>query len=396
MSSDSPEAGATENILVYRESLLAFSETFILAQGEALTRFRSHYVGMIGVGGLATPADRTHLLGPDAPGLWARARFKLLGRVPDVAGKRLRGLRPALVHAHFGTNATDAMWLADCLDVPLVVTFHGFDATMHGIETIVQPSWWPWRLWRRRLVRRASRLIAVSDFIAGRLLRQGLPEGKIVRHYIGIATEQWACRPLAGRSDTVLFVGRLVEKKGLGPLLHAMVSVQAVHPGVDLVVVGDGPLRGALERMARTLGVQVRFMGAQPKAVVAQWMGTARMLCLPSITAANGDAEGLGMVALESMASGMPVVAFRHGGIPEAVVHEETGLLCPEGDVAGLAQGILRLLEDNDRWQAMSAAGRERVVRHFDLARQSAVLEGIYQEAIATYGRRRTVADLAL
>ena len=180
----------------------------------------------------------------------------------------------------------------------------------------------------------------------------------------------------------VLFVGRLVEKKGCSFLLKAMERVQASLPDVELVVIGDGKLRDKLESEAASRLKHYRFLGSQPYNTVQEWMGKASVFCVPSITANSGDAEGFGMVFIEAQASGLPVVSFDSGGIPEAVAHNKTGYLAPEGDWNSLANYILRLLANQATWQDFSHAGIDRVKHMFNLEMQTAKLEAIYDEVL--------------
>jgi glycosyltransferase involved in cell wall biosynthesis len=104
------------------------------------------------------------------------------------------------------------------------------------------------------------------------------------------------------------------------------------------------------------------------------------MLCMPSVRAHNGESEGLGLVNLEAQATALPVVATRHGGIPEAVEHGVTGLLCAERDPNALAENMLYLLSDGDLRTKMGIAGRARVIKKFNLKNQSELLEQYYLE----------------
>jgi glycosyltransferase involved in cell wall biosynthesis len=196
----------------------------------------------------------------------------------------------------------------------------------------------------------------------------------------------------------VLFVGRLVEKKGCEDLLRA---VAAGVRSAKLTIIGDGPLREALSRLARELDVPADFLGAQPHERVHDEMRRAQLVALPSRTAADGDQEGLPVVALEAAASGRPVVGYRHSGIPEAVIDGHTGLLALEGDVAGLAAVLAELLDDPDRSQAMGTMARDRATQLFDLTATTARIEDVYDRVLTSTSRRSaaptryTAAELA-
>jgi glycosyltransferase involved in cell wall biosynthesis len=178
----------------------------------------------------------------------------------------------------------------------------------------------------------------------------------------------------------ILHVARLVAKKGTADLLRAFAVVRRAIADAELVITGDGPLRRSLTGLARELGVAsaVRFLGAQGHAATLRELRRARLLCLPSTTAPNGDQEGLGMVLLEAAAAGKPVVATRHGGIPEAVTDGANGFLVPERDIATLADRLRTLLVDQRLCDTFGRAGREMVLTRFNLRTQTAKLESLY------------------
>jgi glycosyltransferase involved in cell wall biosynthesis len=374
----------TPTALIYREQLLGGSETFIRDQAEALRRYRPLYVGARRVPGLQLPAERTRVLNDgSALGRLREMAFKASGRAPGLE-RALRREGPALMHVHFGTDAVFAIPLARRLGVPLAVTFHGYDITArpgpgsgaaHRRFDRARPD----------LNRAATLLIAVSGFIRDRLLEAGFDAERVRVHYIGVDTDYFTARDQP-RTRTVLFVGRLVEKKGCALLIEAM--AQLGERQVDLVVIGDGPLRGELEAAARAAGIHHRFLGARPREEVREWMQRARVFCVPSVVAASGDAEGFGLVFAEAQSMGLPVASFATGGIPEAVAHGETGLLAPERDVSALAGHLRTLLGDDEVWQRFSLAGAARVRERFDLRTQTATLELLYDGVVAAGVRR--------
>ncbi len=385
-------------ILIYRDRLLPYSETFIPAQVEAMSRYQGHYVGVSReASGLENlPSDRLFLLEDHAH--WpkiSKTAFRFAGLLPRAFEPDLRALRPRLIHAHFGPDGVFAGAIARQLKLPLVVTFHGYDAALQLSPEQAHPSpaqqlnqllYHRGTFYRRRYVEQRSRLfaqaaqiIAVSDCIRGHLLAQGCPEHKIKVHYIGIDRQQFQPAPEIPREPVVLFVGRLVEKKGCGLLLEAMRSVQQLHPQVSTVVIGDGFLRADLERRSQQLGLRVRFLGRQSTAVVRQWMNRARIFCVPSQMTAQQDVEGLGMVFAEAQAMGLPVVSFASGGVPEVVLDDITGLLAPERDTEALGKALHRLLEDGELWGKMAIAGQHHIANRFDLAKNTPLLEAIYE-----------------
>ncbi len=142
---------------------------------------------------------------------------------------------------------------------------------------------------------------------------------------------------------TVLFVGRLAEKKGIEYLIEAVRNIDA-----KVVIVGEGPLREKLVNQASGLGDKVEFYGAKQHAELAKIYASADIFVAPSVTAKDGDKEGMPTTIMEAMASGIPVVASDSGGISEIVKDGENGFLVGERDVAGLREKISLLLGDAD------------------------------------------------
>lgn len=386
------EAGSSRPAVIFRSQLLHPSETFVLQQGEHLSRYEACYVGARRVNGLPMPGHRTVTLNGEGVlgkrgrilGAAREASFKLSGRSPTLE-RRLRALEPALIHAHFADDGTVALPLARRLGLPLVVTLHGGDVTLSDAEfrrgTPIRRVY----LARMAQLKREARLfLTSSDYIRRTALARGYPAERTRVHYTGVDTAFFAPDPDAIPRRAVLFVGRLIPSKGPLHLLRAMQRLDARGVDAEVVYCGDGPLRPQLEAEARNLSMPVRFLGVQDPGSVVRWMRHARVFCVPSTLNANGGAEGFGMVFIEAQAVGVPVVSFRTGGIPEAVADGETGILASDGDVQELADALERLLRDDLLRRRMSAKCRSRVLQAFDLDRQCRRLETIYDEVAAS------------
>jgi glycosyltransferase involved in cell wall biosynthesis len=372
------------SILIYRTTLLALSETFVLSQPEALGRFIPYFVGCSRIDGLQLPDNRYYLIGEF--GTFGTARkliYKFFGFAPGLIGQ-LRRLRPALVHAHFGVDSVPALRLARRLGIPLVVTYHGYDVTMK--EEYARTYSFDYRRylrWKPTIQKEASLFVAVSEFVRERLIEQGFPPEKIFVHYVGVDTDLFSPDSSVSRSPIVLFTGRLVDSKGCGYLIQAMAKVQQRIPTARLVVIGDGPLRQEWEQMASSCLRNFTFLGARDQNEVRYWMKRAKVFSVPSFTTAWGTSEGFGLVFAEAQAMGLPVASFATGGIREAVAHESTGLLAKECDVEELAANIIRLLKDDSLWKQFSAAARNRALEYFDLQEQTAKLEEMYSHLLS-------------
>ena len=367
-------------VIFFNGRLLPSSETFIRAQGEGLEEFTPYYVGSRLVQGLPLPPDRTLVVNQGGmQGNFKEGVFKLFGSAPQLTGQ-LQQLKPALVHAHFGICGALALPLAQSLNLPMIVTIYGIDITMKD-EYARRASLSHWMYFRRQaaLKRETKLFIAISNFIQAKMLEKGFPPEKILIHPIGVDPDTFQLDPSIQREPVVLFVARLVEKKGCEYLIRAMNKVQTLMPEVELIVIGDGPLRNSLEDLAKSSLRRYRFLGVQPPEVVRQWMNRTTVFSVPSITAESGDTEGLGVVFAEAQVMGLPVVSSASGGIPDVVAHEQTGFLAAEKDWESLANYILQLLQDSVVWQRFSLDGQERVRTKFDQRKLSKGLEDIYK-----------------
>jgi colanic acid/amylovoran biosynthesis glycosyltransferase len=375
-----------QTALIFRERLLAPSETFILEQARRLQRYRPVLVG------LRRTRPSLHYAQPevllrDGDRLFDRLGASLYRKFPVAPGffQRLRAVNPAIVHAHFAIDAIQALPIARKLNIPLVVSLHGFCVTSSDHALRKSLAGRHYLLHREQLFHEATAFICVSRFIRETALCAGFPESKLRVHYTGIDCDLFSVGDVQRDPKLILFVGRLVEKKGCEYVLRAMQIVQRSDPRARLEIIGDGPLRSKLEALAAALSIRATFRGVQSPLEVAHSMARARVLCNPSITAATGDMEGFGMIFAEAQAVGTPPVSFVHAAIPEVIRHGETGLLCREGDVVALAASLQTLLEDSALWNTMSRRGREWVRAQFDIARQTENLELLYDDCVARH-----------
>jgi colanic acid/amylovoran biosynthesis glycosyltransferase len=364
-------------VALWKDAWLYSSETFIQNQLLSLGRWRPVSVAIY------RPEDCLPGSAPDFVG-WRTPLPRKVGtamgalvRFDPRYSRAIRTRHARLIHAHFLSCALQVLPVAKRMGIPLIVTAHGKDVT--ALPYLSSPS----SRWLRRglgeLVDYAHSFLAVSRFIAERLSDLGVPEGKIVTNYIGIPLDAVARRD--SRSG-ILFVGRLVEKKGADHLLSALAYLPpGARRDLRVRVVGDGPMLHRLDARAQQLGLHVEFLGYQPPAVVAALLSESAIFAGPSHTSSNGDAEGLGMVFLEAALHGIPCVAYRHGGVPEAVLHGVSGLLADEGDVRGLAENIGVLLEDAELRERLGDAARSHVSANFDIQVQTRRLEALYDSA---------------
>ena len=269
-----------------------------------------------------------------------------------------------VVLAEYGPTGVAVLDACRKLNLPLVVHFHGYDMSMRSVLERYAHGY-------SVMFKQAAALIAVSRVMEGKLIEMGAPPDRVHYNPCGVDCEVFHGAKPSQSPPQVLTVGRFVEKKGPQLTLKAFADVVKAYPEARLRMIGDGPLLGECRMLVKRLGVEdaVTFMGSQPQQVVAEEMRRARLFAQHSVEAASGDIEGTPVAILEAGASGLPVVATYHGGIPDVVVNNETGLLVQERDVAGMAGHMLSLLRDPMLAAELGEAVRARVQKDFSSAR---------------------------
>jgi colanic acid/amylovoran biosynthesis glycosyltransferase len=315
-------------------------------------------------------------LGLRSPLVWARLavrarrhgiwrRFVQAGLTADRA--RREGARH--LHAHFATAAADVARDAAALaGVPFTVTAHAKDI-FHADHA-------------PQLARRlegVSAVVTVSEHNAAHL--RGVLNGVPV-HHIPNGVPPASPGP-AAQGGPVLFVGRLVPKKGVDVLIDACARLRSGFPELGVEIVGGGPLAEELAHRARRAGVadRIHFLGLQPAEVVDAAFRRCSLVAAPSRIDEHGDREGMPTVLVEALARGVPVVATDIVGIPELVRNGETGLLVPPDDPTALAAAIARLVRDPALARELAAGGRALVAERFDPSRSVRRLRAVFEEA---------------
>jgi glycosyltransferase involved in cell wall biosynthesis len=271
--------------------------------------------------------------------------------------KALREFRPQVIHAHW-LLPQGLIAALGRQDVPLVATSHGAD--LFGLR-----GKWFARL-RRWVVPRISVVTLVSEAMRQRLLAEQ-PHANALVMSMGVdVRERFVPAAVERNPAELLFVGRLVEKKGLHHLLHALPQVIAECPGARLTIAGFGPERERLERIVAELDLKahVDFVGAMPQASLPALYQRAAIFVAPFIEADDGDQEGLGLVVAEAMACGCPVIV---GNVPatQDLVDASSGIRVPASDHAQLARAIVALLSDDEERARISGHARAHVEQRY-------------------------------
>jgi len=325
-----------------------------LLDGVRVSRFRycpDRFEGLVGSGGIVSRLRQRPLRLLLVP-------LFLLAYLFAIEGA-LRRRRYDVVHAHWLIpQGLLAALLLPRRRLPFVCTAHGgdlFALQARGFR------------WLRRLVgARAACVAVVSRYMRDVLEREGPAGARIEVASMGVDLESRFV-PVAGverEPQRLVFVGRLVEKKGVTVLLDAFARLRATHPGTRLDIVGDGPERAGLERQVASLaiGEWVEFLGARPQAELPALYSRAAIAVVPSIVDRVGDQEGLGLVTLEAIGCGCAVVASDLAAIRDVIDDGETGLLARAGDAADFAAKLRRLLDDDALRARLGESARTRLL----------------------------------
>lgn len=292
-------------------------------------------------------------------------------RYPDVG----------LMHVYFGHSGVHLLPFIERWDRPVVVSFHGMDAMPRLQHKNYLPS-------LRRLFAHIPLVLVRSHSLGKVLVERGCPQEKIRINRTSVPLDGFTevdrgARSMPGQGITIIQASRLIEKKGLDLTLAAFAEFHSTNPGAQLVIVGEGPLLGELREKARSLGIAqfVDFTGfLNPRELAARFTG-ADIFIHPSRVTSAQDQEGVPNSMLEAMATGLPVIATRHGGIPEVVKDGQHGFLCAENDTPALVGALHNLARDRELRFKQGADAARMVREEFSPHRSIQALESCYDEA---------------
>ncbi|MDE3085830.1 MAG: glycosyltransferase family 4 protein [Acidobacteriota bacterium] len=277
--------------------------------------------------------------------------------------------RAAVVHAHHGYRTELLAPVLRRRRLPFVLSVHGHDVTGY-LDQRPDPY--------RAVSPLVSAVVVPSRFVVPLVERAGLPADRVRVLPSGIDGRYFVPTALPEGDPVALFVGRFVAKKGLDVLAEAWPAVQARLPRARLRILGFGPL----EALARAIPGRVEVATGPDRRAVRDAMRAATAVVTPSHAACDDAVETLLMVNVEAQASGRPVVSTWHGGIPEYVVHGQTGLLVPESDPAALADALVRVLGDRELATRLGEAGPATAAA-LDVRRTAGAVDRLYDELLA-------------
>lgn len=290
----------------------------------------------------------------------------------------LSAARPAydIIQCHFGHNGLRAALYRDAklLSGAIVTAFHGYDIACAPSKTLYQP-----------LFLRGDCFLPISEHWRQRLVDSGCPADKLNVHKMGIDCGRFLFRPPCKEQNAalrVLSVARLTEKKGIEFGIRAVAALIGQGHAIQYDIIGDGPLTNNIAELIRSLNLThvVRMVGSKSQDDVVAALARADVLLAPSITASDGDQEGIPVVLMEAMALGVLVVSSVHSGIPELIQDKVSGFLAKERDVEGLAEALKYLLMNSEARLPMAVAARQVVEEKHDVKKLNQCLIKLYQD----------------
>lgn len=279
--------------------------------------------------------------------------------------------------AEYGTTGAECMPLCRDAVIPLVVHFHGRDATARELIESYRDKF-------SEMFKYASAIIAVSNKMKSDLIKLGADSEKIILAPYGPADDFFDLKPPVGACQHLVGIGRFVDKKAPYYTILAFKEVLEEFPDATLTLAGDGPLLPSCRNLVKYLNIghAVKFPGALKHDEVKALFSTASAFVQHSIEAEDGDCEGTPVAVLEACASGLPVIATRHAGIPDVVVEDKTGLLVDEHDVAGMTCHMRHLLRDPALARALGSAGRMHIQNNFNIGHHIGILNNVIMSIV--------------
>ena len=295
-------------------------------------------------------------------------RETLRGRVAAIAhflvacdwARKLRRERVTMIHAHWAhSGATIGMYGAWLLGVPFSFTGHAADLFRDRVAL-------------KDKIRRAKFIIAISNFHRQFYKQNGAKDEQLCVVFCGIDVKQFPMRaaPRAVRRQRIVSVGRLVEKKGFHVLIAACKVLQEGGADFECIIAGNGPMEAELKQQVTSLGLDdsVTVTGrAVLQEELPQFLDESDIFAQPCVWSKDNDVDGTPRTLMEAMACGLPSVSTKLAGIPDIIVHEQSGLLVEPNEALMLAQAIRRLLDDSALARRLAIGGRQRIERYFNL-----------------------------
>jgi glycosyltransferase involved in cell wall biosynthesis len=358
------------NIAIFTPSKNPYSETFIQAHKKYLKDQIYFYYGVKNI----------QLEG--SPKMVSVAQRKLLNFKRHILNKPLKQVHEEIilhslkqnnidtVLAEYGSHAHFILPLIQKSGLPLIVHFHGFDASVKRVIEKCENY--------KEVFKYAYKVIAVSRKMEQMLLDLGCPREKLVYNVYGPQPEFLEVVPSFSKKQFIA-IGRFTDKKAPYYTILAFKKAIKNHPDAKLIMAGDGHLLNTCKNLVKYLGIeaQVAFPGVIAPEKYRKLLSESLGFVQHSIIADNGDMEGTPLAVLEASAAGLPVISTNHAGIPDVIIHGKTGLLCQEHEVEGMGNNMIALLDEIEFAKTLGTAGKKNIQQNFSMERHISELQNI-------------------
>jgi len=337
------------------------------------------------------PFESIYIIPKPATHFLRRFWFRQLRDAPwQISDRELRALQSILsetdarlLHIYFGQIAVHLLPLIRAWKRPSIVSFHGADVLVDMNKSAYREA-------TSQMLNAVKLVLVRSESLRRAIIQLGCDEKKIEIQRTGIPLDEFPFRErdFSSRSEgsdwRFVQAGRLIEKKGLPVTLRAFAVFLGQHPNATLTIAGEGPLFGQLQNLARELNIEgnVSFTGFISQEQLRVIYYASHIFLHPSQTGRDGNQEGIPNSMLEAMASGLPVFATQHGGIPEAIENGVSGELVAERDHEKLATALLDAVKNPVFLSRIARNGAQVIRKNFDLNSQARRLEDIYLRLI--------------
>jgi len=366
------------NIAIFTPSQNPYSETFIQAHKNYLKGQVFYYYG--GKGRIQLEGENSLV------SKWALLRLRILRKLKkhsfsyikeQAVLASLKNNEIDVVLVEYGTHAHKLLPILKVANLPFVVHFHGYDASVQ--KTIQACNSY------KEVFSFATNVVAVSKKMEQMLLDLGCPKEKLVYNVYGPQPEFESVAPTFAKKQFV-GIGRFTDKKAPYYTIMAFKEVAQKHPDARLLLAGNGTLMNVCVNLVKQyqLEKQVQFLGVVTPDAYRVLLSESLAFVQHSIVAASGDMEGTPLAVLEASVAGLPVIATKHAGIPDVIIDGETGLLCEEHDVHGMANNMLQLMDDVEYAKKMGASGKQHILNNYSMQRHISALQNILLEVISS------------
>lgn len=280
-----------------------------------------------------------------------------------------------VVFAEYGGAAQKILPLSKEMGLPLIVHFHGYDASRK--QVLEENNYY------QEVFDYAKYIVVVSKKMYGDLISMGCLEGKLVYNTYGPREEFLKITPKFYNQQFIA-LGRFVDKKAPYYLIYSFRMVLEKFPEAKLIMAGEGSLLNTCKNLVKfyRLEASVEFPGVISQLEFRQYLEESLAFIQHSITADDGDSEGTPVSILEASAAGLPVVSTYHAGIPDVIESGKTGLLVEEHDVQGMAENMIKLIENVNWAKKMGENGRSNIEQNFSLQRHIDILNDLIKGAL--------------